>query len=56
VENGDEATVTVDFTYHLVVPTRADLDLSTIIDERWVRIDGQWYRELEKPKAGQTAN
>jgi len=56
VENGDEALVTVDFIYHLIVPARADLDLSTIIDERWVRIDGQWYRELEKPETSQATN
>lgn len=56
VENGDEATVTVDFNYHLIVPARAELDLSTTIDERWVRIDGQWYRQVEqqdtKPTSG----
>lgn len=51
VEKGDEATVTVDVQYHLVVPARADLDLSTTIDERWVRIDGQWYRQVEDSNA-----
>jgi hypothetical protein len=50
-ENGDEATVTVDFTYHLVIPARMDLDLPTTVDERWVRIDGQWYRQVEQPDA-----
>jgi|SRR5712692_2331360 len=53
-EKGDEATVTVDITYHLVIAARGDLDLSTTIDERWVRLDGQWYRQLEQPETNQT--
>jgi hypothetical protein len=48
VENGDEATVTVDCQYYLIVPARADLNLSITLDERWVRIDGQWYRHMEE--------
>ena len=55
VEKGDEATVTVDFTYHLVIPARADLDLPTTIDEPWVRIDGQWYRQSEQPDTKPTS-
>jgi len=49
-EKGDEATVIVDVTYHLVVPARADLDLSMALTEPWVRLDGQWYRQLPKSK------
>ena len=48
-EKGDEATVTVAFTYHVVIPARMDIDLPTTVDERWVRIDGQWYRQMEQP-------
>jgi len=44
VEKGDEATVSVGVQYNLVIPARADLNMSTTIDERWARIDGQWYR------------
>jgi hypothetical protein len=46
---GDEATVTVAFTYHVVIPAQMDIDLPATMDERWVRIDGQWYRQVEKP-------
>jgi hypothetical protein len=52
-EKGDEATVTIDCTYHLVIPARADFDLATTLDERWIRLDGQWFRQLEKPEASQ---
>jgi hypothetical protein len=52
VEKGDEATVSVGVQYNLVIPARADLNLSTTIDERWARIDGQWYRQLEQPATG----
>ncbi len=55
VEKGDEATVKVDVQYHLIIPARADLNLSTTIDERWVRIDRQWYRQLEQPGARKTS-
>jgi len=49
-EKGDEATVTIDLRYNLALPTRADVDLAMDLQERWVRLDGQWYRQLEKPK------
>jgi len=52
---GDEATVTVACTYHVVIPARVDIDLPTTIDERWVRIDGQWYRQVEKPDANRAS-
>src|SRR5712691_1668825 len=55
VENGDEATVTVGVQYNLVIPARADLNLSMTINEQWVRIDGQWYRQLEQPDARKTS-
>ena len=53
VEKGDEATVTVDLQYHLVIAARGELDLPATLDERWVRLDGQWHRQLEKPEASQ---
>jgi len=49
-EKGDEATVIVDVKYHLVIPTRAALDLSMAVTEPWVRLEGQWYRQLPEPK------
>lgn len=55
VEKGDEATVTVDLQYHLVIPARADLDLAATVEERWVRLDEQWYRQLEQPTTGQSS-
>ncbi len=55
VEKGDEATVTVNVQYHLVIPAMTDLNLSTTIDERWVRLDGQWYRQLEQSEASKTS-
>jgi len=55
VEKGDEATVTVDFKYRLIIPARADIDLPMTTDERWVRLDGRWYRQLEQPDTSQTS-
>lgn len=53
VENGDEATVTVDVAYNLIMPAQANLDLSMTTKERWVRLEGQWYREqLPTPLSG----
>jgi len=53
VENGDEATATVDVQYSLVVPVGAELNLSMVMEEHWVRLEGQWYREqLPVPLAG----
>jgi hypothetical protein len=49
-EKGDEATVTVDVKYHLVIPTRADLNLSMEMADPWVRLDGQWYRQALESK------
>ena len=53
VEKGDEATVSVEIQYHLVIAARGELDLPATLDERWVRIDGQWFRQLEKPEESQ---
>ena len=55
VEKGDEATVTVNVQYHLVMPAMTDLNLWTTIDERWVRLDGQWYRQLEPSDVSKTS-
>jgi hypothetical protein len=49
-EKGDEATVTIDLQYSLVLPAKSDLNLSMSFPERWIRLDGQWYRQLEQPK------
>jgi hypothetical protein len=49
-EKGDEATVIVDVNYHLIVPARDALNLSMAVTEPWVRLDGQWYRQLPEPK------
>ncbi|MBI3795479.1 MAG: hypothetical protein HY268_00715 [Deltaproteobacteria bacterium] len=49
-EKGDEATVIVDVNYHLVIPARADLNLSITLTEPWRRLDGQWYRQLPESK------
>lgn len=54
-QNGDQATVKVDVAYHLIMPARGELDLGQEMTERWVRLDGQWYRQEskqdEKPSA-----
>ena len=55
VEKGDEATVTVSVQYHLVLPATTDINLWTMIDERWVRLDGQWYRQLESSDVSKTS-
>ncbi|HEV8713597.1 MAG TPA: hypothetical protein VGX03_12315 [Candidatus Binatia bacterium] len=49
-EQGDEATVTIDLRYSLALPTKKDVNLAMDLQERWVRLDGQWYRQLEKPE------
>jgi hypothetical protein len=47
-EQGDRATITMDLYYQLIVPARADLALSMLRKEEWVRLDdGQWYREVK---------
>jgi len=51
----DEATVTVDLRYSLVVPAQKDVNLAMSLKERWVHLDGQWYRQLEKPKTDATS-
>ncbi len=53
-EQGDEATVTIDLRYRFVSPISKDLNLAMNLQERWIRLDGQWYRQLEKPEEGQT--
>jgi hypothetical protein len=51
-EQGDRATITMDLYYQLIVPTRADLALSMVRKEEWVRLDdGQWYREVKNTAA-----
>src|SRR5215510_12615796 len=46
-EQGERATITIDVHYQLIVPARADLALSMVMKEKWVRLeDGQWYREV----------
>jgi len=57
VENGDQATATVDVQYNLVIPVGAELNLSMSMEEHWVRLEGQWYRDqqptpLSGPKTG----
>lgn len=47
-KDGDEATVKVNVAYNLAIPARGQLDLQTEIAERWVRLDGQWYRQEPK--------
>src|SRR5262245_20417226 len=54
-EKGDEATVIIDLRYNLALPTRRDVDLAMDLQERWVRLDGQWYRQLEKAKTDSAA-
>jgi hypothetical protein len=49
-EKGDEATVTVDVGCHLVVPAKDALNLSMAVVEPWVRLEGQWYRQLPQSK------
>jgi len=49
-EQQDEATVTIDLRYSLALPTKKDVKLSMNLQERWVRLDGQWYRQVEKPE------
>jgi bifunctional DNA-binding transcriptional regulator/antitoxin component of YhaV-PrlF toxin-antitoxin module len=49
-EKGDEATVTVDVSYYLVVPAKDALNLSMAVTEPWVRLEGQWYRQLPQAK------
>jgi hypothetical protein len=43
-EKGEEATVNVGVKYQVILPTRANLDLSMKVKDRWVKLDGQWYR------------
>lgn len=49
-EKGDEATVIVDVSCHLVVPAKDALKLSMAVTEPWVRLEGQWYRQLPPSK------
>ncbi len=54
-EQGDEATVTIDLRYRLILPTPKDLNLAMNLQERWIRLDGQWYRQLEKPETDRSS-
>jgi hypothetical protein len=48
---GDQATITMDLYYQLIIPTRSELPLSMERTEKWLRLeDGQWYREIKKQK------
>lgn len=51
-EQGNEATVTLDLRYQVMVPTRGDLNLGMTRKEQWVKLDdGLWYhRSKEKGK------
>ncbi|MGH8009437.1 MAG: hypothetical protein ACREQ3_20800 [Candidatus Binatia bacterium] len=55
-EQGDEATVSIDLRYRLLLPMmKGDFDLPMTLKEHWVRLDGQWYRRSEKKTAGRAA-
>ncbi len=54
-EKGDGATVTVDVQYQFIAPARGELQLSTALSEQWVRLDGQWYRQVEPQEIGKTS-
>lgn len=49
-ESGDNAIVKLDVGYNLSLPTRGQFDMTMEITDRWVRLDGQWYRQETKKK------
>lgn len=53
-ENGDNAIVKLDVGYNLSLPTRGQFNMTTEITDRWVRLDGQWYRQETKKKEKKT--
>lgn len=53
-ENGDSAIVKLEVGYNLSLPTRGQFDMTTEITDRWVRLDGQWYRQETKKKEKKT--
>jgi hypothetical protein len=45
---GDEATVKVDATFRIDHPSLSHVERKKLLEERWVRYEGNWYRELQQ--------
>ena len=54
-EQHNEAQVTVHLQYEMSIPGMVDLPMAMAIQERWVRFENTWYRNLQSEKPGKTA-
>ncbi len=55
-QQDQEAQVTVNVQSRMDIPGMVEVPLASIIRETWVRLDdGQWYRNFQPEKPGETA-
>lgn len=55
-EQGDWANVEVEFSYQLRYPRAGDISSATRTRERWLKLNGTWYRETKVSPAPLTAS